>query len=96
MAVHQVHPGNYVFFDRQQAAVGACGEGDVAVTVLTRIVGHYAAHMLCDAGALALSKDTAPQARATPRTPRGGRADTRRRWARSRGGNLLVWAGVDC
>mmetsp|Transcript_41832 Transcript_41832/g.81791 ORF Transcript_41832/g.81791 Transcript_41832/m.81791 type:complete len:383 (-) Transcript_41832:272-1420(-) len=59
----EIHPGNYVFFDRQQMAVGGCGEEDVACTVLARVVGHYrtSGHMLCDAGSLAMSKDKAPQ-----------------------------------
>ena len=45
-------------YNRQQIAVGACSEGDVAATVLTRILGHYrsSGHMLCDAGSLAMSK----------------------------------------
>jgi D-serine deaminase-like pyridoxal phosphate-dependent protein len=57
----EIHPGNYVFFDRQQVAVGGCQQSDVAVTVLARVIGHYAGHALCDAGSLAVSKDCAPQ-----------------------------------
>uniref|UniRef100_A0A6U5ZYU2 D-serine dehydratase n=1 Tax=Guillardia theta TaxID=55529 RepID=A0A6U5ZYU2_GUITH len=61
--VTEIHPGNYVFFDRQQVQAGACKEADVAVRVLTRVIGHYesSGHMLCDAGSLAMSKDLAPQ-----------------------------------
>jgi hypothetical protein len=51
-------PGTLNPSNRQQMAVGACSEGDVAATVLTRILGHYksSGHMLCDAGSLAMSK----------------------------------------
>lgn len=59
--VTEIHPGNYTFYDRQQVAVGGCQEGDVGVTVLTRVIGHYGSHMLCDTGSLAVSKDVAPQ-----------------------------------
>ena len=61
--VTEIHPGNYVFFDRQQQAVGGCQEEDIAASVLTRVVGHYrdSGHMLCDAGSLAMSKDKTPQ-----------------------------------
>ncbi len=34
----EIHPGNYVFFDRQQMAVSVCGAGQVAVRVLTRVL----------------------------------------------------------
>jgi len=59
--VTEIHPGNYVFFDRQQSGTGACSHGDIAVTVLSRVIGHYNDHFLCDAGSLAMSKDSAPQ-----------------------------------
>ncbi len=63
--VTEIHPGNYVFYDRQQVAAGACSADDVAVTVLTRVLSHYPLRkpqqILLDTGALSLSKDTAPQ-----------------------------------
>ena len=37
----EIHPGNYVFYDRQQMAVPVCTEGQVAVRVLTSVIGHY-------------------------------------------------------
>ncbi len=49
-----------VFFDRQQMAIPVCNSQQVAVRVLTRVIGRYAAHYLCDTGSLAISKDLSP------------------------------------
>jgi D-serine deaminase-like pyridoxal phosphate-dependent protein len=58
----EVRPGNYVFYDAFQSAIGSCGARDVAVSVLATIVGWYPerGHAVIDAGALALSKDRGP------------------------------------
>ena len=58
----EVRPGNYVFFDAFQATIGSCRLQDVAVSVLTTVVGSYPERnaMIVDAGALALSKDLGP------------------------------------
>jgi len=61
VGANEIHPGNYVFFDRQQMAIPVCKSDQVAVRVLTRVIGHYAEHLLCDTGSLAISKDLAPQ-----------------------------------
>jgi D-serine deaminase-like pyridoxal phosphate-dependent protein len=55
----EVRPGNYIFYDAFQAAVGACTPEDVAVSVLATVVGSYPErqNVIVDAGALALSKD---------------------------------------
>jgi len=55
----EARPGNYVFFDAFQAALGACEPHDCACAVLTTVVGHYPGQrkIIVDAGALALSKD---------------------------------------
>ena len=55
----EVRPGNYVFYDAFQASIGACSFEDVAVSVLTTVVGSYPERgsLIVDAGALALSKD---------------------------------------
>ncbi|XP_007434211.1 uncharacterized protein LOC103056254 [Python bivittatus] len=37
----ELHPGNYIFYDVQQMMIGSCQLGDVAVRVLTRVIGHY-------------------------------------------------------
>jgi len=57
--ISEIRPGNYAFFDKFQADVGACTLEQAAATVLTTVVAHYPQHnqMLIDAGALALSKD---------------------------------------
>ena len=57
--VDEIRPGNYLFFDRSQAAIGSCTLDDVAVTVSTTVIGRYPERCtaILDAGALALSKD---------------------------------------
>ncbi len=58
----EVRPGNYVFYDAFQATIGSCRLADVAVSVLTTVVGSYPERdaLIVDAGALALSKDVGP------------------------------------
>jgi D-serine deaminase-like pyridoxal phosphate-dependent protein len=58
--VTEARPGNYAFYDGMQAALGTCRPEDVAVSVLATVVSVPAGrdHMVIDAGALALSKDT--------------------------------------
>ncbi|XP_028836744.1 uncharacterized protein LOC114790664 isoform X2 [Denticeps clupeoides] len=55
----EVHPGNYVFYDVQQSLIGSCSLEDVAVRVLTRVIGHYPQRnqLLVDCGWTALSHD---------------------------------------
>jgi len=57
--VTEVRPGNYVFFDAFQAGLGTCTLADCAMEVLTTVIGVHPSRgsALCDAGALALSKD---------------------------------------
>jgi D-serine deaminase-like pyridoxal phosphate-dependent protein len=59
----EVRPGNYVFFDAFQSTLGSCTPADVAVSVLTTVVGSYPERgsLIVDAGALALSKDVSPE-----------------------------------
>ena len=59
----EVRPGNYVFFDAFQSTIGSCTLADVAVSVLTTVVGSYPERgsLIVDAGALALSKDVSPE-----------------------------------
>lgn len=58
----EVRPGNYVFYDAFQSTIGSCRREDVAVSVLTTVVGSYPERgaLILDAGALALSKDLSP------------------------------------
>ena len=55
----EVRPGNYVFYDAFQTAIGSCAPADVAVSVLATVVGVHPQRrsLIIDAGALALSKD---------------------------------------
>ncbi|XP_053490239.1 D-threo-3-hydroxyaspartate dehydratase [Ictalurus furcatus] len=55
----EVHPGNYVFYDVQQSLIGSCRHEDIAVRVLTRVIGHYPHRnqLLVDCGWAALSHD---------------------------------------
>lgn len=62
----EIHPGNYVFFDRQQLYTGACAdESWVAAFILARVIGHYDDFdrnaIMLDAGATALTKESTPQ-----------------------------------
>ena len=54
-----MRPGVYTLFDLAQVALGSCTVDDIAVSVLTTVIGHNPRvhRMLVDAGALALSKD---------------------------------------
>lgn len=57
--VNEIHPGNYLFYDYMMYQMDNCHESDIAVTVLTTIIGKNRDRktLLVDAGALALSKD---------------------------------------
>ncbi|MBK9385956.1 MAG: alanine racemase [Planctomycetes bacterium] len=57
--VSEARPGNYVFHDAFQVAIGSCVPADIAFTVLATVVGHYPEQRkaILNAGALALSKD---------------------------------------
>ena len=57
--VTEMRPGVFVFGDLHQAALGSCSESDLALCVLTQVIGHNprTRSLLVDAGGLALSKD---------------------------------------
>jgi len=57
--VSEIRPGVYMFMDLFQASLGLCQPADIAVSVLTAVIGHKSkqARLLVDAGALALSQD---------------------------------------
>uniref|UniRef100_A0A3P9KI79 D-serine dehydratase n=1 Tax=Oryzias latipes TaxID=8090 RepID=A0A3P9KI79_ORYLA len=57
----EVHPGNYVFYDVQQSIIGSCCLDDVAVRVLTRVIGHcpHRNQLLIDCGWSGISLDGA-------------------------------------
>jgi len=61
--VTEIRPGNYVFFDAFQAAIGSCARADVAFSVVASVIGSYPARAaaVLDAGSLALSSDPGPR-----------------------------------
>ncbi len=58
--ITEVRPGNYVFYDYTQVALGTCQVSDCALTVVSRVIGKYDEYLVIDAGATALSKDLGP------------------------------------
>ena len=57
--VTEIRGGIYLFWDLSQLSRHVCDEGDIALSVLSTVIGHNptGGAILCDAGALALSKD---------------------------------------
>lgn len=60
--VTEVRPGNYVFYDAFQSAIGSCDLDEIAFSVLATVIGVHPdyGHAVVDAGALALSMDPGP------------------------------------
>ena len=60
--VDEVRPGNFVFYDLQQLAVGSCTEEEIALAVACPIVGVYPerGEAVVHGGSVQLSRDTAP------------------------------------
>lgn len=60
--VTEARPGNYAYYDFTQVVIGSCTTRECALTVLSTVVSCQpgAGHAVCDAGALALSKDPGP------------------------------------
>jgi len=58
--ITEMRPGNYVFFDYTQAILGSCDINDIALSVMSTIIGVYEGRVVIDAGATALSKDQGP------------------------------------
>lgn len=60
--VTEVRPGNYIFFDAFQAAVGSCRLSQAAFTILAEVTGVYPNRgtVVVNAGSLALSRDPGP------------------------------------
>ena len=61
--VTEVRAGVYVFFDLVMANVGVCSTHDVALSVLTTVIGHQAdkGWAIVDAGWMAMSRDRGTQ-----------------------------------
>jgi D-serine deaminase-like pyridoxal phosphate-dependent protein len=62
--VTEVRAGVYVFFDLVMAGVGVCTDEDIALSVLTTVIGHQVERgwVLVDAGWMAMSRDRGTQA----------------------------------
>jgi D-serine deaminase-like pyridoxal phosphate-dependent protein len=60
--VDEVRPGNYLFFDAFQSAIGSCSLAEIAFSVLATVISVFPERQraVVDAGALALSKDPGP------------------------------------
>jgi D-serine deaminase-like pyridoxal phosphate-dependent protein len=63
--VTEIRAGVYMFGDLFQAEIATHGVEDIAVTVLTSVVGRRHGQVLIDAGGIALSKDRSTQATPT-------------------------------
>lgn len=55
--VTEMRPGNYVFHDAMQVALGVCGWEDCALTVLSTVIGVYSDRVVIDAGSKAVGLD---------------------------------------
>ena len=65
--ITEIRPGNYVYFDRTQVALGAATWKDCALTVLARVVSRPAAdRVILDCGSKTLSNDLARGFTPTP------------------------------
>ena len=58
----EIRAGVYMFGDLFQAEIATHSVGDIAVTVLTSVIGRRSGQVLIDAGGIALSKDRSTQA----------------------------------
>jgi D-serine deaminase-like pyridoxal phosphate-dependent protein len=65
--VSEVRAGVYVFFDLVMAGIGVCSIDDIALSVLTTVIGHQRdkGWIICDAGWMALSGDRGTRSQAT-------------------------------
>ncbi|HTK28554.1 MAG TPA: alanine racemase [Vicinamibacterales bacterium] len=55
----ELRPGNYVYFDRTQVALGAAALDDCALTVLSTVVSKHPGRIILDAGSKTLTNDQA-------------------------------------
>jgi D-serine deaminase-like pyridoxal phosphate-dependent protein len=57
--ITELRPGNYVYFDRTQLALGAATLDDCALTVLATVVAKHPGRIILDSGSKTLTNDTA-------------------------------------
>ena len=62
----ELRPGNYVYFDRTQVALGSASLDDCALTVLTTVVSTHPGRLILDAGSKTLTNDAARGIAAAP------------------------------
>ncbi len=55
--VTEIRPGNYVFYDASQIALGSCTEQDCALSVIATVVAKHPDRLVIDAGTKALTSD---------------------------------------
>ena len=55
----EVRPGNYIYYDRTQVALGAATWDDCALTVLARVVTQHGDRVIFDSGSKTLTNDLA-------------------------------------
>jgi len=56
-SIEEIRPGNYVFFDHIAYKLGACLKSQLALAVVSTIIGEYDHHYVCDAGSKSLGLD---------------------------------------
>jgi D-serine deaminase-like pyridoxal phosphate-dependent protein len=57
--ITELRPGNYVYFDRTQVALGAASLDDCALTVLATVVSKHPGRIVLDCGSKTLTNDQA-------------------------------------
>ena len=57
--VTELRPGNYVYFDRTQVALGAASLDDCALTVMATVVARHPGRIILDCGSKTLTNDQA-------------------------------------
>jgi D-serine deaminase-like pyridoxal phosphate-dependent protein len=65
-AITELRPGNYIYFDRTQVALGAASWDDCALSVLARVVTAHDGRIILDSGSKTLTNDLARGFGATP------------------------------
>jgi D-serine deaminase-like pyridoxal phosphate-dependent protein len=64
--VTELRPGNYVYFDRTQVALGAATLDDCALTVMATVVAKHPGRIILDCGSKTLTNDAARGITASP------------------------------
>ena len=74
----EMRPGNYVYYDRSQVALGSARVDDCALTVLSTVVSKHADRLILDAGSKTLTSDHRSRGRAIPGSAASSPASPRR------------------